>query len=94
MMMRNDLLADESFTGDQEKEDTGNDNMIIAPIPGRIFKLNVKEGDTITKGDVALVIDAMKMENNITTKRDGVVKKIMVKLNEMVDAGTKLIEIE
>lgn len=94
MMMRNDLLADESFTGDQEKQDTSNDNMIIAPIPGRIFKLNVKEGDTIAKGDVALVIDAMKMENNITTKRDGMVKKIMVKLNDMVDAGTKLIEIE
>ncbi|MCX6235354.1 MAG: acetyl-CoA carboxylase biotin carboxyl carrier protein subunit [Bacteroidetes bacterium] len=66
----------------------------MAPIPGRIFKLNVKEGDTISKGDVVLVIDAMKMENNISSKRDGTIKKILVKLNDMVDAGTKLIEIE
>jgi biotin carboxyl carrier protein len=94
MMMRNDLLMDESFTSDQEKQGSSSDNLISAPIPGRIFKLNVNEGDTISKGDVVLVIDAMKMENNISSKRDGVVKKIMVKLNDMVDAGTKLIEIE
>jgi pyruvate carboxylase subunit B len=94
IMMRNDLLMDESIVRAAAGGGASSDNRIMAPIPGRIFKLNVKEGDTISKGDVVLVIDAMKMENNISSKRDGTIKKILVKLNDMVDAGTKLIEIE
>ncbi|MDD5694041.1 MAG: acetyl-CoA carboxylase biotin carboxyl carrier protein subunit [Bacteroidales bacterium] len=66
----------------------------MAPIPGRIFRINIKEGDQIRKGDVVLVIDAMKMENNILSKREGTVKKILVKLDDMVEAGTRLIELE
>jgi biotin carboxyl carrier protein len=67
---------------------------IISPIPGRIFKINVKKGNKIKKGDVVVVIDAMKMENNIISKKDAVIKKILVSLDEMVDAGVSLIEIE
>ena len=69
-------------------------NLISSPIPGKVFKINVKEGDAIKKGDIAVVIDAMKMENNITSKRDAVVKKILVNLNEMVEVNTPLIELE
>ena len=67
---------------------------IIAPIPGRVFKINVKVGDKIKKGDVALVIDAMKMENNIVSKRDAIVKSILIEKDQMVEAGTALIELE
>ncbi len=69
-------------------------NLISSPIPGKVFKINAKEGDAIKKGDIAVVIDAMKMENNITSKRDAVVKKILVNLNEMVEVNTPLIELE
>ena len=43
---------------------------------------------------MVLIIDAMKMENNIVAKKDGIVKKILVQLDEMVEASTPLIEIE
>ena len=93
-MVRNDLLVDESFAHMDAASADSNENKIIAPIPGRIFKININEGDTVKKGDVVLVIDAMKMENNIASKREGTIKKILVRLDEMVEAGAKLIELE
>ncbi len=94
LLMRNDLLADESLAHASASAAGSNENRIIAPIPGRIFRINIKEGDRISKGEVVLVIDAMKMENNILAKREGVVKKIHVKLDDMVEAGARLIEME
>jgi pyruvate carboxylase subunit B len=94
ILMRNDILVDESLVHADTTAAGSNENRIIAPIPGRIFRINIKEGDKISKGDVVLVIDAMKMENNILSKREGVVKKILVSKDDMVEAGTKLIELE
>jgi pyruvate carboxylase subunit B len=94
LMMRNDLLADESLARADASAGGSNENKIIAPIPGRIFKISIKEGDAIKKGDVVLVIDAMKMENNIVAKREGIIKKILVNKDDMVEAGAKLIELE
>ncbi|MCK4678772.1 MAG: biotin/lipoyl-binding protein, partial [Bacteroidales bacterium] len=91
---RKDLLDGDMVEHGEDEALVGEDNNIIAPIPGRIFKVNIKEGDEIKKGDVVLVIDAMKMENNIVSKRDAVVKKILINMDEMVDAGTALVEIE
>ena len=92
VMSRLDLLE-----GEQSVEDDGSvaasENHILSPIPGRIFKINVQEGDTVEKGDVVLVIDAMKMENNITSKREGTVEKLLVDLDDMVEAGAPLLEI-
>lgn len=92
-MFRNDLLETElSAVAAGESMDAG--NQIVSPIPGKVFKINVKEGGKIKKGDVVVVIDAMKMENNITSQKDAVIKKILVQLNEMVDVNTALIELE
>jgi len=92
-MFRNDLLDTELSAGaGGDSMDAG--NHIVSPIPGKVFKINVKEGKKIKKGDVAIVIDAMKMENNITSKRNAVVKKILVNLNEMVEVNTALVELE
>ncbi|MDD5507221.1 MAG: acetyl-CoA carboxylase biotin carboxyl carrier protein subunit [Bacteroidales bacterium] len=92
--MRSDLLTDESLAHADAAAAGSNENRIIAPIPGRIFRINIKEGDRISKGDVVLVIDAMKMENNILSKREGTVRKILVKLDDMVEAGARLVELE
>lgn len=93
LMHRNDLLETDLASG------TGGDTLdaskfIVSPIPGKVFKINVKEGKNIKKGDIAIVIDAMKMENNITSKRDAKVKKILVNMNEMVEVNTPLVELE
>jgi len=92
-MFRNDILDTELSAG--SGDDSANaGNIIASPIPGKVFKINVKEGKKIKKGDVVVVIDAMKMENNITSKRNAVIKKILVKLNEMVEVNTSLVELE
>lgn len=94
-LMRTDLLLNEDTANVSRQEILlGDENLVFSPIPGRVFKLHVKEGDRVAKGDVLLVIEAMKMENNIVAKKDGVIKKVRVALNDMVDSSTALIELE
>lgn len=92
-MYRNDLLESE-LSAHSPEDSIDESNKIVSPIPGKVFKIKVKEGEKVRKGDIVVVIDAMKMENNITTNRDAVIKKIHVKLNEMVEVNTTLVEIE
>ena len=51
---------------------------VVAPLPGSIFKLLVKEGDAVKKGQPILILEAMKMENNILAEEEGVVNKVLV----------------
>ena len=63
-------------------------------MPGSIFKIQVKPGDEVTKGQSVIILEAMKMENNIASDYAGKVKRIFVKEGTPVQAGAKLIEIE
>ena len=67
---------------------------IKAPMGGRIIEVNVKPGDTVTKGKIVLVYEAMKMENDVAAPRDGVVKRIFVKPDQVVGTDAVLIEFE
>ncbi len=67
---------------------------VEAPLPGTIFKLHIKEGDTVKKGQVIMIMEAMKMENNILAEIDGVVKKVLVSEGASVLQGDVLAEIE
>ncbi|WP_068473909.1 biotin/lipoyl-containing protein [Saccharicrinis aurantiacus] len=67
---------------------------VKAPLPGNIFQLNVAVGDSVSKGDVLLVMEAMKMENNVLAEKDGVVKEIKVGLGDAVLQNDILIEFE
>lgn len=67
---------------------------IKAPLPGNIFKLNVSEGDSVKKGDVLLIMEAMKMENNILAENDGTVKSLKIKEGDSVLQNDILLEIE
>ena len=66
---------------------------VIAPLPGSIFKLKVNVGDTVKEGDCLLVMEAMKMENNVLAEIGGVIKSIAVKEGDTVLQGDLLIEI-
>lgn len=92
-LLRNDLLDGEMVAHGEGETMADAENSIISSIPGRIFKIEVKEGDEIKKGDLVMIIEAMKMENNITAKKDAVIKKILVKQDDMVEAGTVLVEL-
>ena len=63
-------------------------------MPGLIIEVAVKEGDKVTRGQGLLIIEAMKMQNEIQTPRDGVVKTIQVKKGQTVNTGDTLIVIE
>ena len=67
---------------------------IDAPLPGTIFKLNVKNGDAVKKGQIIIVLEAMKMENNILAEKDGVINKIHVAEGDAVLQGDILVEIQ
>lgn len=75
------------------KEKTGL-RRILAPLPGTIIKINIKEGDTVKKGDTVLIMEAMKMENNIQAEMEGIVKKLACKEGDTVLQGDLLFEIE
>jgi biotin carboxyl carrier protein len=73
-----------------DSPDGGGDGLIFSPMPGKVVKLNVKPGDTVKKGTVMLIVEAMKMENNIIAPRDGKIEKINIKTGMMVDGSKPL----
>lgn len=64
---------------------------IKAPIPGVIQEVNVKEGQTVKKGDVLFVLEAMKMKNNITATHPGTVASVNVSKGDSVTHGQVLL---
>lgn len=77
-----------------QKEEPITGKVVEAPMPGNIFKILVKPGDVVSKGQNVLVLEAMKMENNIISDYAGKVKRILTQEGKSVTAGAKLIEIE
>lgn len=58
---------------------------ITSPMPGTILKLNVAEGQAVKAGDVVLILEAMKMENEIVAPCDGTIKQLLVSKGSTVD---------
>lgn len=69
-------------------------NDIKAPMPGLVLKVNVTEGQQITKGEPVLVLEAMKMENVLKAPADATVKAIKVQIGNAVDKGQVLVVLE
>ncbi|PZX56638.1 acetyl-CoA carboxylase biotin carboxyl carrier protein subunit [Algoriphagus chordae] len=65
---------------------------VKAPMPGLILDLKVKPGDEVKKGDVLLILEAMKMENILKSPGDGLVKSVKVSLNQSVEKNQVLIQ--
>ena len=63
---------------------------INAPMPGTIIKVNVQNGQTVKKGDVLMILEAMKMENEIMAPCDGTVAGVAVAQGATVDSGAVL----
>jgi len=67
---------------------------VKAPLPGNIFKILVKQGDEVKKGDKIMIMEAMKMENNVLAEKDGKIKSIKVNEGDSVLQNDLLAEIE
>jgi len=70
------------------------DSMVVAPMPGIILSILVQEGDVVAAGDALLVLEAMKMENEIHASRAGKIKKIHASEGAEVQSGSPLVEFE
>jgi len=66
---------------------------VVAPMPGKVLQLKVSEGDSVKEGDTLLILEAMKMENEIIANASGSIKKIIAAVNNMVDTGDVLMVI-
>jgi biotin carboxyl carrier protein len=67
-------------------------NQIKAPMPGMVLNILVHEGNEVKKGDVLLVLEAMKMENMLKSPTDGIIKKIAVQKGNAVEKNQLLIQ--
>ena len=64
--------------------------VVNAPMPGNILDVKVKPGDSVKAGDTLLILEAMKMENEISAPQDGTIASIDVRKGDVVDSGALL----
>jgi len=69
---------------------SGDGESVVAPMPGNILDVKVQNGASVKKGDVLMVLEAMKMENEIMAPVDGTVKAVNVTKGAAVETGTVL----
>ena len=67
---------------------------VLAPLPGTVVSVNVKEGDQVKKDQVLLVLEAMKMENEIVAERAGTVTAVKVAKGDTLESGQLIVAIE
>ena len=74
-------------------ETSGKGTKVVAPLPGTITDVKVAVGDTVKTGDTVVILEAMKMQNNIEAEADGTITEIHVGKGDTVMEGTPLVTI-
>ena len=69
------------------------DTIIHSPMTGLVIEVLVSEGDSVSDGDVVVVVESMKMENEVVCDVDGAVTAVHVKEDESVSEGDRLVEV-
>jgi biotin carboxyl carrier protein len=85
---------DTSRPGEGDEKSAETNLRVRSPMPGKVTKIAVAEGEEVRKNQTLVIVEAMKMENEIKTSIDGVVKKVHVAVGDRVDAEKTIIEIE
>ena len=73
---------------------TGDGECVDSPMPGNILMVHVVPGQAVKEGDVLVILEAMKMENEIMAPRDGVVAAVHVNKGESVDTGAPIVSLQ
>jgi len=76
-----------------EEKPSGGEYVVYAPMPGVIVQVDVTPGSRVKRGDRVAVLEAMKMESDIITESDGVVKEVLVKKGDSVNAKQPMVVI-
>jgi biotin carboxyl carrier protein len=96
-----ELGSKEKKTSIKEKEPYGkfesittDEKSIFAPMPAKVIRVNCKAGEKVRKGEILLILEAMKMENEIRSPTDGTIKEVMVEEGANVSHDEKMIVFE
>lgn len=85
--------AEDVAVGKPTHKISGGEGMIHPPMPGRVVSIKVKEGDPVKIGSPILVLEAMKMQNEIVSNTDGIVREIRVSEGDLVESKDVLVVI-
>jgi biotin carboxyl carrier protein len=78
----------------RKSDDSQQESIISSPMPGKVVKIPVKQGDKVNAGDTVIIVSAMKMESEYKVKHDRVVKEIKVSEGDTISANQPLIVVE
>lgn len=88
------LLQEKALKLLEQKKSSNRKLEIKAPMPGMILKVNKKSGDKVSSGEPVIILEAMKMENELRAPVSGIIKDVFVNEGSAVDKGLKLFSIE
>lgn len=91
--MHVDIIDPLSIKGRRGAEDMAGSGTVKALMPGRIVRVMVRKGETVQKGAGLMVLEAMKMENEIQAPSDGVVEEVFVESGQTVESGADLVRV-
>jgi len=86
--------AESKYLKNRKKDEGEDQNVISSPMPGKVVKVLVKEGDKVKAGETVVVVSAMKMESEYKVKQDRVIKKLLVKVGDTVSSDQPMVIIE
>ena len=92
VIVRDDNLSYEVHQN--EKADPANPGHLAAPMPGLVVAVEVSTGERINQGDTVVVLEAMKMQSAIPAEKSGIIKRVVVSADHVVDTGDLLVVIE
>jgi biotin carboxyl carrier protein len=81
-----------AFSGGRSR--TGGTQRVVAPMPGLVVRVNAAAGQAVTAGESLVVLQAMKMENELGSPRDGTVRSVAVEAGQAVEQGQLLVELD
>lgn len=86
--------SNRKYQKSRKKSDGDDSDVISTPMPGKVIKILVKEGDKVKAGETVVIISAMKMESEYKVKKDRIIKEILVKEGDIIDGHQPLIYVE